>query len=251
MPEPKSLLEPSFAEPYNAWKANPHPESTGNLLRSVDPIINEAMRTYGSGSSASPTLRGKAKQLALSAIETYDPNRAKLRTHLLTQLQGLRRYAGREEQIVKIPEQASFDLNRLRRGEMELKDSLGREPSDAEVADHTSLSTRRIKHLRTVRPSYAMSSIGRSQASKDSPGMPAIVSTPGTKSVQAWHEFIYHDMDPVDQVIMEYTFGMHGKRPLPNQDIAKKLRLSPGAISQRKVKIQEKLDLSPVTGLFS
>jgi hypothetical protein len=68
---------------------------------------------------------------------------------------------------------------------------------------------------------------------------------------ESWHEFVYHDLDPIDQVILEHSLGLHGKQVLPNQDIARKLKLSPGAISQRKVRIQDQLNALPQTGMFA
>jgi DNA-binding NarL/FixJ family response regulator len=41
---------------------------------------------------------------------------------------------------------------------------------------------------------------------------------------------------------MEHTLGMNNKKVLSNQEIARKLGLSPGAISQRKARIQQLLD---------
>jgi len=43
--------------------------------------------------------------------------------------------------------------------------------------------------------------------------------------------------DPVTQKIIEHTYGLFGKPILPVQQIAKKLKLSPGRISQIKNKI--------------
>ena len=40
----------------------------------------------------------------------------------------------------------------------------------------------------------------------------------------------------------EHALGLHGRRPLPNQEIAAKVGLSPGRVSQIKKKIQGTLD---------
>jgi DNA-directed RNA polymerase specialized sigma subunit len=247
---PTSYLEPNFAPHYNAWKQNPTPETTGNLLRAVDPVINEAIRTYGGSAAKSPTLKGKARKLTISTLGSYDPTRAKLRTHLLSQLQGLRRISAQEEQILNIPEQVLLDLGGLRESENRLRDRLGRDPSDMELADHTGLSRKRINYLRTMRPSFSEGRLVRVDDEGTSMNMPAVEQTAPTGALQAWHDFVYHDLDPIDQQIMEYTLGMHGKPQLSNQDVARLLRLSPGAISQRKARIQSKLDQHQATGLF-
>lgn len=243
-----SLLEPHFAETFNLWKTNPGPQTAGKLLHSVEPVINEAMRSYASQSTSSPTLKSKARQLTLDAFESYDPARAKLRTHLLSRLQGLRRLGTQETQLLHVPEQLLLDHGHLRQSENQLKETLGRDPSAQELSDHVGLSMRRIQKIRTMQPAKAESSLA---AHQESPGRfaPAVTGS-SEKAQQAWQEFIYQDLEPTDQIILEHTLGLHGKPSISNQEIAKKLKVSPGAVSQRKEKIQNKLDMASSTGLF-
>lgn len=248
--KPATLLEDDYAPHFHAWKSQPTPENASTLLKHVDPIINEALRTYGSTSAKSPTLRGKAKIMALGAMERYDPSRAKLRTHLLTQMQGLRRLASREEQAIRIPEQLSLDRNRLSATENELKEQLGRDPSDVELADHGGISLRRIAHIRATPGAFAEGSLTRYDSTGAGVWSPAVTSGPTENARKMAYEFIYHDLSPSDQLIMEHTLGLHNKQVLENQQIARKLRVSPGAISQRKLKIQQQLDSLSSTGLF-
>jgi DNA-directed RNA polymerase specialized sigma subunit len=41
---------------------------------------------------------------------------------------------------------------------------------------------------------------------------------------------------------MEHTLGLNGKKVLANTEVAKRLSISPGAVSQRKSRIQSRLD---------
>lgn len=251
LPAPLKRLEPEFETHFTAWKAEPTPANSGNLLRSVQPIVDEAIRSYGGSGQGSPTLRSRAKLMTLDAMKTYDPARAKIRTHLLSQLQGLRRLAAKEDQIVTVPEKVMLDLGHLRRSEGVLRDDLGRAPSDAELADHTGLSLRRIAHVRRMRPVFAEGSVSSANEDEEGgPREPAVMSDPGRKAMRAWHDFVYSDLDPIDQVIMEHTLGLRGRKILQNQEIAQKVNLSPGAISQRKERIQRRLDQHKVLGVF-
>ena len=56
-----------------------------------------------------------------------------------------------------------------------------------------------------------------------------------------WLKTVYDELDPYHQSIMEYTLGLNGKPVLSNLEIAKKLNRTPGAISQAKKRIEEKL----------
>jgi DNA-directed RNA polymerase specialized sigma subunit len=243
---PIDYLEPEFKPHYEAWKADPTPENSGQILKAVEPVLSAALRTYA-GPTPSPTIRSRAKLMALHSIGTYDQSRAKLRTHLMTQLQGLRRHVAREGMIVSIPEQVALDIGHVREAENRLRDKLGRDPSDVELADFTSLSRKRLGYLRQHQ--HARSEGSMQRASDDGEDIYAPPVTP-TGNHSAWHEFVYQDLEPVDQVILEHTLGLHGKPVLQNQEIARKLRLSPGAVSQRKARIQQKLHLQDDLRIF-
>lgn len=233
------LLEPEFKSSFEAWKKEPSPRTSTALLEAVHPVLESAIRSYG-GKSPSPTLHSRAKLLALDAAGRYDPSKAKLRTHLMVNLQGLRRASAREGQIISIPERVGLDLFKLHEAENELSDRLGRGPSDLELADHTGLSRKRLEHIRKARPGYSEGQVSNVVDEEGQASMGPSVIAPANNMV--WQDFVYHDLHPTDQIIMEHSLGLHGKPILSKQAIAKKLRLSPGAISQRAAKIQERLD---------
>jgi len=233
------LLEPSYRKQYEAWKNTPSPATSGALLRSVDPVIKSALTTYGGTSSKSPTLYSKARLMALQSLPSYDPKRAKLQTFLMSQLQGLRRAASKEERVLSVPEQVLLDRQHIFDTSKFLEEELGREPSTMELADRLKLSPKRIEYIQKYRPAMAEGSfVAQTEEGGAEPWAPAVESD-GSAS---WREFVYHSLDNTDKLIMEYTLGMHGRSPLSNQELAKKLRVSPGAISQRKAKIQDKID---------
>jgi DNA-directed RNA polymerase specialized sigma subunit len=234
--EPDDYLEPSFAEPFNNWQKKPTPENASTLLTAIHPVLTAALRTYG---TQSPTMYSRAKIMALDAMSRYDPTQAKLRTHLMFQLQGLRRHAAKEQQILSVPEQVGLDLNHLRESENVLRDQLGRDPSTAELSEHTFLSPKRIEYIRAAHPSYSEGGQQRSTDEGEDIYSPAVQMEPNTANLV---EMLYHDLSPVDQLIVEHTLGLHGKRLASNQTLARRLKISPGAVSQRKAKIQAQLD---------
>ena len=159
-------------------------------------------------------------------------------------MQGLRRLAAKEQNIISIPEQVGLDFSRLSTTENELRDSLGREPSDDELADSTGLSTRRIRKIRAFKqPISEGMTAARSGDSDDETNTEIASSLPNyTRHADAWLEFVHGDLSPTDQLIMDLTLGRNGKRKTSTQEIAQRLRLSPGAISQRAAKIQQMID---------
>jgi len=128
-------------------------------------------------------------------------------------------------------------------------DQNGREASISELADATGLSVKRLKHIQKFQHPIAEGTItARMAESEDGGFMPAVEQDGGS----SWLEFVYDDLDPINQKIMEWTLGLHGQKPLSNRQVAAKLRISPGAVSQRKAHIQGILDqeqqLSPFYG---
>lgn len=234
-------LEKDFQQPFQAWQADPNPQNTGTLLRSVQPVLDTALRTYGGAQAKSPTLRGRAKQLALEALPAYDPQRGSLRNHLLGRLQRLRRFSAGEQQVISVPEQVALQRQQLHEAERELEDKLGRLPTTAELADHTSLSAKRIAYVRQGLPPVAEGTLIRPGGEEGSGAfLPEVRSL--APQQDEWVELVYDDLGPVDQLILEHSLGLHGQQPKSAVQIAKMTRLSPGAISQRMQRIQSMLD---------
>jgi DNA-directed RNA polymerase specialized sigma subunit len=245
-----SKLEQEYDEPYNQWKSEPNKRTSGALLKAINPVIDQA--TYSAaGNQASPTLRSRARQEALKAMDSYDPQKGRLKTHLLSRLRRLHRIHQEQSQIIPIPEQVLYDRQNLIDIEKDLTDELGRDPSDQEIADRSGLSLKRLAHIRKahvpVAEGAAMNRPGRSDEEQFLPGSEIPGHDPGG---EAWTEYVYADLGVKDKAIMDYMMGLHGTPKLPPNEVGKRLGLSPGAISQRAAKIQALLDERENTGLF-
>lgn len=231
-------LEPDYEQEYNAWKEKPNPQTTGRLLRKVQPAIDKGIHAHV-GKQVSPVLRSSARKVALQAIRSYNPQQAKLGTHIINHMKGLRRIGRQQQQILRTPERVSLDQSFLAAAEAELGDRLGRSPSVTELADHTGLSVRRITKVRSYQqPVYEGSLLSMQQQGEDAGFLPAVEHS----SMDVVTRAVYDDLDPINQQIMDWSLGLHGRKPLSNQEIAAKLKLTPGAVSQRKAIIQARLD---------
>lgn len=227
------MLEPAFRDVYGAYQKDPGPHTAGPLLTALSPVIDEGLRSYAGSEATSPTLRARAKTLTLEAVRRYSPDRAKLRTHLLSHLRGLRRVSEQATRGVYVPEQWKLDSQQIAGALPDLRDELGREPSDAELADRLSIPLTRIRRGRQV---PGVLSAGQA------PNAQLELKRPDERAWDVWVESVYHDLPPVDQVILEHSFGLHGRPVLPAGQIAKMVNLSPGSISQKKARIQQHLD---------
>lgn len=243
----QARLETDYRDAFEGWKKSPTPTTRGQLLKTVQPVVDRAVYTYA-GKQASPSVKGQARLLALQAFDSYDPRKGNMRNHLMGQLRGLQRYAGQQNQIISIPERIVLDRRHLVEAEDQLRDNLGRDPSDLEIADHTGLSLKRINHIRGASPGIAASSLVDPETGE--PLSPASTIPGHNQNDDALRQFIYYDLDNIDRVVMDYTLGLHGSPQLPNTEIAKRLGLTAGAISQRKAKIQAMMDEAMQMELF-
>jgi DNA-directed RNA polymerase specialized sigma subunit len=234
----RSYIEDEFLQPFNEWRERPSKVSTGNLLRVVAPVIQSAITTYAPGNK-SPLLTSQARRLAIQAFERYDPAKAKLRTHLLSHLRGLQRISVRQEKIISVPEQVRLDRYHVFESAKELRDKLGRDPTEAELSDATGLSFKRLKYIRQAAEATPESSLQSMSDDGDDLFSPAVRYE---DEAGPWSQFVYHSLGPDDQLIMEHTLGLNGKPKLSNQTIARQLGITPSAVSQRKAKIQAQLD---------
>lgn len=219
---------------YSKYLEDPSPANRAAVLQALMPTINSELQRF---SGPKTVLRGRAKVLALKALDTYNPaSGAQLRSWVVTQLQPLSRY---DKQIrpVRAPElvvRQGAELNRIRQ---EALDRTGKEPTAAELADMTGLSVRRVNDL-TAR---AMATVSEGtldpidDTRAESP--PAYTASPLDFSTEA----VYDSLDKRDRMIFDLKTGRTGT-PMANQDIAKRMGLSPAAISQRSQRIAEQIN---------
>jgi hypothetical protein len=234
-----SKLEPHLERPLTAYRANPHPASADAFLAAARPIVDAGVTTYGGG-DANPMLASRARRIVLDSARSYDAARgASFKTHAMNQLRGLQRYGARQRQVLSVPEAVALDQGHLRAATEELRDRLGREPSDQEIGDHTGLSSRRRRYVAAYRPGLAEGQVASAGDEEGDDAYEPAVDRPGDPRLLA--EFLYPDLDPIDQVILEHSMGLRGRMPIPGHVLARKVGLSPGAVSQRKARLDARL----------
>jgi len=230
-------LESKYQTQFSTWQNNPDKHNTSKLMKSIQPDIDRGISAHVGQSN--PLIRSRARKIALGAVRSYNPTKARLGTHIVNQLQGLKRISRKHQQIMRVPERVSLEASSTERMRKQLEDDLGREPTDVELSDATGLSAKRLKYVRSYREPTAEGYWTSMSEKEDGGYMPTVSDD---RSDDAWLQLIYSDMDATNQKIMEWSLGMGGGKILPNATIARKLRLSPGAISQRKAKIQHALN---------
>lgn len=234
---PDYLIEPKFYQEYMDWQKNPDPTTTSALIKKINPVLKRASRAFGN--SDSPVIFGHAKKLALEALESYDPRRGKLETHLMSNLQRLRRISARNKQIIKVPERVALDRMTIDQAEKELEDKLNRPPSIGELADYTGLSQKRIEKVYSYQRGISEGQLMDLTTDDESPyGVSPAVKT---NKLRTYMDFLYDGLNPIDQFLMDRVMGRLPSRKLTPGQAAKQLGISPSAVSQRLKRIENNL----------
>lgn len=232
----KDMLEDDFRGPYDAWKLKADPVTNAGMLKALHPTIEGAIRTHVG--EPNPLLISRARVMTLQGLPRYDPKRGRLQSFTYNELLGLKRANRQQTQIIKVPERVAMDKYHLEGATKELRAVLGRDPTDDQIADHTGFSPARIAKVRSYNSGISEGYMDDTSEGQVFGGVKSL----GAPGKSYWADIVYDGLDDYHKKIMEMSFGLNGRKPLPNQVIAQKMGRSPGAISQAKLRIQKMLD---------
>lgn len=223
----------SLTGAYSSWRKVRTPQNAGQLLGVLAPTIDSALTSFAPADR--DALRTKARLMALRAVDTYDPKKgAKLNSHVFNSLRSLNREKARRTNVVHVPENMILEKNRLRLAKETGFAETGQEPTVEELADMTGISARRIEKLEAVGGQLS------SSQTLTEKGDTFFAKTEDPQRI--WADYVYHDLDAPDKRIFEWSTGYGGKAKIPKGEIARRLKISPSAVSQRIGRIVRMLE---------
>mgnify|MGYP000090028857 CR=1 FL=1 len=232
-------LEKEMVAPYTAWKAGRSPVTNKGMLTALQPSIDKGINIHMPGQS-NPLLNSQAKLMALRALDTYDPEKAALGTHVINTLQGLKRQNTKMSSLLKVPERAAQEHGAILGATRELTEELGYEPDETQVADRLGIAVSRIRKLHGLQH-------GISEGSFEGDNMYA--SSSGAKIPNIVIDLVADDLGSMDRRIFDHTLGLRGREVKSATELARMLKVSPGYISQRRRSIQEMMDRVQYVGV--
>ena len=222
--------------PYDAWKAKPGPATLTPLIQSLKPTIQRSLASYGYDKDSNVI---SAAQIHLSkGLSRFDPEKSNIDTWATNELKRMPRVALRQRHAIPMPERVAADMRDMHAAERELQDKLGRDPTTGELADHTGISVGRIGKIRS---SYGVPTLTEGMA-QTSEGEEKAVGIANGSREHLVMELVYGELQPLDQQILDYTFGWHGQPKLNKVEIARRLKRSPAGITQHAAVIAHKLE---------
>lgn len=211
------------------------PEKLDPLMNSLKPIRNKHVNRYASANVHRPAMEARADQLMIKSLESYDPTRAQLNTHMEGNLRSLDRYTKKRQNFSRVTESRLSIVGDYNRAKAELRDDLNREPTSVEIADHLKISRKQVEKLELELKSDQIGSMV--PETQD-----AFVSDDALDKEVA--DLLYTTLTPEEQLVWEYMTGTGGKPQInKGSDIAKRLGWSNAKVSQRKKSIEQKYQM--------
>lgn len=135
---------------WHTWKTNGQkPEHLEPLLKAYEPNLNQKVRQWKAPNVPESAFKLALQERLINAFQTYDPSRgAALNTHVETRLQKAKRFNARHQNLAYIPEGQIEKISPINKAHDELQEELGREPTNAEIADHLGLTEKRVETVR-------------------------------------------------------------------------------------------------------
>lgn len=229
-----SGLSDKDMEIWKQWQRNKTEDNTRALLNQTQKIRYRAVSNW-TGSVSPVTLNSEAVKLSMKAFDTFDPDKGvKLSTHLTNSLKKLSRLGYSEVSFLRMPEERQMKYTTFETAKEDLRERLGRDPSEMELADELGWPAaevgRFIKEDRKVLMSSEPLPVG----------MESFAPQTGVNPNDRTH-YAVADMNPIDQQIFKHTTGYGGAPILDGKTLMEKLNLKQSQLSYRKQVITREL----------
>lgn len=222
---------PSSSDP--AWKRLQQGDSTATaeFIKEVTPTIDKCIASFAGND---PSYKTQARLLAIDAAKSYDPDRgSNIDTHVYNHLKRLQRLSAQRSNLVRISENMAIDKLQVSRAMREYKADHGVDPSTEDLASMLGMSRKRIDALMNNKATVTDSMFATDEGD-------SLVAVKSTRALDLYNNAIYDELDDIDKKIYEWATGYGKGERLSNQEMAKRLNMSPAAVSQRYAKISSK-----------
>jgi len=226
---------------WQQWKANPAPETLQPIMRRFEPVFRSAVQQYKAPQVSETAIRTNMQLQTLNALETYNPDRAALRTHVSNHLRKVMRFNAQHQNNTYIPEGQAAYIGGIDRAADELRQELGVDPSHGQIA---SFINQRPELLGGKKPLTARNVAGiQGSRRKDIIGS-TMESDPAPSAAsrnEAVLGLLRPALRPSAQPVFDHIYGFNGAPKITQTSVlAKRLDRSQSQISREKTHIIEK-----------
>lgn len=220
-------------ELWEEWvQSGKQPQAMKPLLTQFRGTINSQVNKYRANPNIPQSaLRAEFTNRAIEAFDNYDPNRgASLHTHVNWQMMKGRRFVTTYSNVGRIPESRAYKVGEFINARADLEDRFGREPTAHELADKLKWPIKQVTSMQQEVRREVPTSVLAADTVADKPSREAEVI-----------RLIQYELNPEEQLVLEYTYGVNGKQKLRPGDIANKMKIPPSKVSRMKLGIAAKM----------
>jgi len=226
---------------FKKWKRSQNKEQFQELYESMRPLIYRASQKAAYGSNIPESAHGiYAAQNFYDALRTYDPTKgAALGTHVHNTVeQKGKRLNYLYQNLGHMPEPRAQSVGLYQNEYGNLRATLGREPSAAELSDRLGWSLTQVKNIRKeIQKDLSLSEGLEEQSFFESSKDEELLN------------YLYYDLTSEEKVVYEHVFGKNGKPRLMKANgrvnfpqIARKMGVSESKARSLFNKIRTKLE---------
>lgn len=221
---------------WHDYKFKGNKESAKALYESSQPLIKSYLNPYYYSGVPVEAIDSYSRELFVGALDTFDPNRAQLNTHIQNSLRNrMSRYVLKYQNTSRMTEKKKSNINVFKSVSDDLTVELGRPPSVSELADELSWPEKQVQDMqKNLRRDLSASELELS-------GGNITKSFNDARTAESFR-LLYYDSSGQEQVVLEHTWGWNNKPKLTSKDIARRLNVSEAKVSQLRTRLAKKFE---------
>lgn len=220
---------------WQTWQQNPNEQNMHALMRRFEPVFRSKVNQFKAPNVNTVAFRGNLKTHAIKAFETYDPNRAALRTHLDNHLRKSMRFNAQHQNMAYIPEGQTAYIGGIDRARDELLEGTGQEPSHNQIAQFVNQRPDLLGGKKNLTPTMVARIQGNRRKDVIGSTMEADPTAYSTSRNESVLGLLRPTLNPKQQQVFDHLYGFNNQPRVESTGaLAKRLGMSSSQVSRLK-----------------